>query len=128
MRALVDTHVLIWMFAGDRRLSKSAHALLASFENDVFVSAVSAWEVSIKYRLGKLPEAQKLVGNIARFIEEVGFRELRVSIDHAQRAGSLPGSHRDPFDRMLIAQAQAENLALVSNEKFFDSYGIKRIW
>ncbi len=128
MRALVDTHALLWAVVGDKKLSKPAHKVLASFENEIFVSAASAWEISIKLRLGKLPEADSLVGDMSRIVEQLGFHELPISLDHAQRAGSLRGEHRDPFDRMLIAQAQAENLALVSNERLFDAYGIKRIW
>jgi PIN domain nuclease of toxin-antitoxin system len=128
MRVLIDTHVLLWAVTGDRRLSKHAHLALASFGNEVFVSAASVWEVCTKFRLGKLPDAIDLVSDFVRVIEQLGFHPLPISIEHAQRAGNLPGSHRDPFDRMLIAQAQAENVALVSNERVFDSYGITRIW
>ena len=128
MRLLVDTHTFLWAIVGDRRLSKPAQAILASFDSEVFVSAASAWEIATKYRLGKLPEAETLMGSMRRIVEQVGFQELPVSIEHAQRAGSLAGAHRDPFDRMLIAQAHAENLAVVSNERLFDSYGIRRIW
>jgi PIN domain nuclease of toxin-antitoxin system len=128
MRVLVDTHALLWAVTGDRKLSKRAHSVLASFANEVFVSAASAWEITTKHRLGKLPSAGELVADFARVVEQLGFQPLPISIDHAQRAGNLPGDHRDPFDRMLIAQAQSENLALVSNEQIFDHYGIKRIW
>jgi len=128
MRVLVDTHTLLWAVTGDRKLSKRAHSVLASFANEVFVSAASAWEITTKHRLGKLPSAGELVADFARIVEQLGFQPLPISIDHAQRAGNLPGDHRDPFDRMLIAQAQSENLALVSNERIFDFYGIKRIW
>lgn len=128
MRLLVDTHTFLWAISGDRRLSKRAHTALASLESEVFVSAASAWEISTKYRLGKLPEAHSLSGNIRQIVEQVGFRELAVTIEHGQRAGSIVGEHRDPFDRMLIAQAHAENLIIVSNDRVFDSYGIQRIW
>jgi PIN domain nuclease of toxin-antitoxin system len=128
MRVLVDTHALLWAVTGDRKLSKRAHSVLASFTNEVFVSAASAWEITTKHRLGKLPSAEELVADFARIVEQLGFQPLPISIDHAQRAGNLPGDHRDPFDRMLIAQAQSENLALVSNEQIVDHYGIKRIW
>jgi PIN domain nuclease of toxin-antitoxin system len=128
VRLLVDTHTLLWAIDGDKRLSKNAHTALESFGNEVFVSAVSAWEISTKFRLGKLPGAENIVGKLGRLLEQMGFRPLGISIGHAERAGSLPGEHRDPFDRMLIAQAQAENLTLVSNERFFDSYGVVRIW
>ena len=128
MRVLLDTHTLLWAVTGDKRLSRVAHDILAAFSNEVYVSAASAWEISTKYRLGKLPDAESLAGNVDRIVEQLGFQELPVSIQHAQRAGSLPGVHRDPFDRMLIAQAQAENLPLISNEILFDSFGISRIW
>ena len=128
MRVLVDTHALLWAITGDRKLSRRAHSILASFANEVFVSAASAWEITTKYRLGKLPAAEGLVAEFPRVVEKLGFHPLPISIEHAQRAGSLPGEHRDPFDRMLIAQAQNENLPLVSNDKIFDEYGIRRIW
>ena len=128
MRVLVDTHALLWAVTGDRRLSKRAHSVLTSFANEVFVSAASAWEITTKHRLGKLPSAEGLVADFARIVERLGFRPLPISLAHAERAGNLPGPHRDPFDRMLVAQAQSENLPLVSNERIFDIYGIKRIW
>jgi len=128
MRVLVDTHALLWAVTGDRRLSKRAQSVLASFANEVFVCAASAWEITTKHRLGKLPSAEGLVADFARIVEQLGFRPLPISLEHAQRAGNLPGVHRDPFDRMLVAQAQSENLPLVSNERIFDIYGIKRIW
>jgi PIN domain nuclease of toxin-antitoxin system len=128
MRVLVDTHALLWAVTGDRRLSKRAQSVLASFANEVFVSAAFAWEITTKHRLGKLPSAEGLVADFARIVEQLGFRPLPISLEHAQRAGNLPGVHRDPFDRMLVAQAQSENLPLVSNEGIFDIYGIKRIW
>jgi PIN domain nuclease of toxin-antitoxin system len=128
MRVLVDTHALLWAVTGDRRLSKRAQSVLASFANEVFVCAASAWEITTKHRLGKLPSAEGLVADFARIVEQLGFRPLPISLEHAQRAGNLPGVHRDPFDRMLVAQAQSENLPLVSNEGIFDIYGIKRIW
>ena len=128
MRVLLDTHTLLWAVTGDKKLSRTAHDTLAAFGNEVYVSAASAWEISTKYRLGKLPDAESLAQNVNRIVGQLGFQELPISIQHAQRAGLLPGYHRDPFDRMLIAQAQAENLPLVSNETLFDSFGISRIW
>ena len=128
MRVLIDTHALLWAVTGDRSLSKHAHFVVGSFDNEVFVSAASVWEVCTKFRLGKLPDAIDLVSDFVRVIEQLGFHPLPISIEHAQRAGNLPGTHRDPFDRMLIAQAQAEDIALISNERLFDSYGVTRIW
>ena len=96
--------------------------------NTVLVSAASAWEVATKVRLGKLAGAAGLAADFASYIEREGFEPLPISMDHAARAGLLAGAHKDPFDRMLIAQAQAENLALVSNEDVFDAYGVRRLW
>ena len=94
----------------------------------MLVSAASAWEISTKHRLGKLPSAEAVARNIAGAIADQGFDELPVTVGDAERAGALPGSHRDPFDRMLIAQALARNLAFISNESLFDRYGVRRVW
>ena len=128
MRVLLDTHALLWWAVNDPRLSKKAVATLGSFDTEVFVSAASAWEVATKFRMGKLPDADRMAQDFSARIERLGFRELPITVAHGQRAGLLPGSHRDPFDRMLIAQAQAEDLPMVSNEEIFDEYRVRRIW
>lgn len=92
------------------------------------MSAASAWEIATKVRLGKLPTAADLASDFSGQIEREGFQLLPISADHGIRAGLLPGPHKDPFDRMLIAQAQAENMPIVSNEAVFESYGINRLW
>jgi PIN domain nuclease of toxin-antitoxin system len=92
------------------------------------VSAASAWEIATKVRLGKLSSAGDLTADFEGNIEREGFQMLAISCDDATRAGLLPGAHRDPFDRMLIAQAQARNVPLISNEDLFDGYGVRRIW
>jgi PIN domain nuclease of toxin-antitoxin system len=92
------------------------------------VSAASAWEIATKVRIGKLPQAAVFSAEMPRRVEMLGFSPLAVTLEHALRAGQLPGPHKDPFDRMLIAQAQAENLPLISNERVFDAYGVRRIW
>lgn len=97
-------------------------------DNPVFVSAVSAMEVATKFRLGKSADAAELALNFAQIVMQNGFLELPLSIGHAARAGSLRADHRDPFDRMLIAQAELEQMALISNESLFDAFGIIRIW
>jgi PIN domain nuclease of toxin-antitoxin system len=125
---LLDTHAFLWWLAGDRRLSVRAKKSIADESNSAFVSAASAWEIATKYRLGKLPGARVIVDDIAGAVASQAFSQLAVSVVHAQRAGSLPGAHRDPFDRMLIAQAQFEGLTLVSNEKAFDGFGVSRLW
>ena len=128
MRVLVDTHALLWADAEPERLSAKARALLESFSTEVLVSAASAWEIATKVRIGKLPGAAAFSAEMPKRIEMLGFQPLAVTLEHALRAGQLPGTHKDPFDRMLIAQAQAENLTLVSNEKAFDAYGVRRVW
>ena len=102
--------------------------MIESLTNEIIVSAASAWEVTTKVRIGKLPEADEFAAEFRQRIRNLGFHELAVSVEHGQRAGLLPGNHKDPFDRMLIAQAQAENLAIVSNERIFDEYHVRRVW
>jgi PIN domain nuclease of toxin-antitoxin system len=114
---------------GDPKLSRRARtAIEDDVENQVFVSAASAWEIATKHRIGKLPDAAVVADNIAGTVAGEGFNELSVSVRHAQRAGNLAGHHRDPFDRMLIAQAILDDLTLVSNERAFDIYGVPRLW
>lgn len=128
MRVLLDTHAFVWWVADSRRLSELARDAIRNEANAIVVSAVSAWEIATKHRLGRLPEADRLAGDIRGAIAGQGFAELPVSVTDAERAGRLPGPHRDPFDRMLIAQALAHDFALVSNEKAFDRYGVRRLW
>jgi PIN domain nuclease of toxin-antitoxin system len=128
VKLLLDTHALLWWLAGDKQLSPTARWALEDEDNPVYVSAASAWEVATKHRLGKLPKAGPLAKNFASEVVRQGFLELAISLDDGQRAGALAGHHRDPFDRMLIAQSKAHDLALVSNEEVFDSYGVIRIW
>lgn len=128
MRLLLDTHALIWWLAGDDRLGGAARAAMENPDIPVYVSAVSAMEVATKFRLGKLADAAELALNFAQIVVSNGFLELPLSMAHALRAGSLRADHRDPFDRMLIAQAELEQMALVSNESLFDTFGIVRLW
>jgi len=128
MRALLDTHAFLWWLQGDSRLSPRARSVLERPDSEVFVSAATAWEITTKARLGRLPGASDVAADVLGAVLGQGFTPLDISTIHAQRAGSLPGHHQDPWDRMLIAQAQAEGLAFVSNEALFDEYGISRIW
>lgn len=128
MRALLDTHALLWWLSDDRALARRARAAIENVENTFLVSAASAWEIATKVRLGKLPTASDLIADFANHLQREGFHLLAISGEHAIRAGLLPGPHKDPFDRMLIAQAQSENLPIISNESIFDSYGLRRIW
>ena len=128
MRILLDTHTLLWAGSAPAKLTAQARSVIESFSTEVLVSAASAWEIATKVRIGKLPQAAAFSAELPRRLELLGFHPLAVTTEHALRAGQLPGSHKDPFDRMLIAQAQAENLVLISNERVFDAYGIRRIW
>jgi PIN domain nuclease of toxin-antitoxin system len=128
MRILLDTHVLLWWLSGDKALSTTAQIAIGDESNETFVSAASAWEISIKYWQGKLPTAASLASDLDGAIVRHGFSAVPITIYHGDRAGALPLHHRDPFDRMLIAQALAESLTLVSNERLFDRYGVARLW
>jgi PIN domain nuclease of toxin-antitoxin system len=119
---------LLWWLSDDPALTKPARKIIAEIRNVVFVSAASAWEIATKVRLGKLATAADLVADFTGHLEREGFQILAISGEHAIRAGLLPGAHKDPFDRMLIAQAQAENMPIVSNEALFDTYGVRRLW
>jgi PIN domain nuclease of toxin-antitoxin system len=128
VRVLLDTCALVWFAVNDKQLTAKARAVLGSLDTEVFVSAASAWEISTKARLGKWPGAEELAADLVTMIRQLGFTELLITIRHAERAGLRQGPHGDPFDRMLIAQAQAENLPIVSPDRIFDDYRIRRIW
>jgi PIN domain nuclease of toxin-antitoxin system len=128
LRLLLDTHTLIWWTVRAPELSAIARDAIADPDNVVFVSAVSAFEISLKHSRGKLPMAGPLATAIEAQIEAETFIGLPISLDHGQQAGALAMPHRDPFDRMLIAQALHEDLTLVSNERIFDTSGVKRLW
>ena len=128
MQILLDTHAFLWWLAGDPLLSKTARRAVAADETEVFVSAASAWEIATKHRLGKLPEANAVASDMRACIAGQDFQELPITVADAERAGRLSGPVRDPFDRMLIAQALVHDLELVSNEEVFDRYGVNRLW
>jgi PIN domain nuclease of toxin-antitoxin system len=128
LRALLDTHALLWWLSDDPALTRAVRKIIAQTKNTLTVSAASAWEIAIKVRLGKLPTAADLAADFSGLIEREGFQLLAISAEHGIRAGLLPGPHKDPFDRMLIAQAQAENMPLISDEVSFESYGVRRLW
>ncbi len=125
---LLDTHTFLWWLMGDSALSAAAHAGIEAPRSVVFVSASSAWEIATKHRIGKLRIASAIAADLEGAIAAQNFLSLPVTVRHGQMAGALPGPIRDPFDRMLIAQAMAENLLLVSNETIFDRYGVARLW
>lgn len=128
MRFLLDTHTLLWWLFDDPKLSGSVREIVADPENEIYVSSASAWEISTKYRLGKLPSARELVRDIATWVQKAGFTELPVLIAHAQRAGSWPQPHRNPFDRMLAAQSALDELPVISRDPALASFGIRLVW
>jgi PIN domain nuclease of toxin-antitoxin system len=124
----LDTHTLLWWVSDDPALTRRARAFISRTENVGIVSAASAWEIATKLRLGKLPSAAEFAADFAGYLERERFDLLSISAEHAIRAGLLPGPQKDPFDRMLVAQAQAESLPVISNDVGFDHYGVRRIW
>lgn len=127
MKVLLDTHALLWWFQEDPSLSSKARRTLAAIDNQVFVSTATVWEMAIKNRAGKL-EIPELLDELEAKLVDEGMQVLPISLDHAVRAGALPVHHKDPFDRMLVAQAQVENLSVISSDAIFEKYGIRRIW
>lgn len=128
MKLLLDTHALLWWALDSKELSRKARRALSDVNNDVYVSAATAWEVATKFRIGKLHDADQLVHSFSDTLQRLGFLELPISIEHAERAGLMRIEHKDPFDRMLIAQSQAEGLVLISNEEVFDTFNVQRLW
>ena len=128
MKLLLDTHAFLWWLFDDPQLSSRARQLVADPSNQVLVSAASAWEISTKFRLGKLPAAKTLVHDISAWVKKARFCELGVTIAHGQRAGNYRQAHRDPFDRMLAAQTEIEGLSLVSCDSALRDFGINLLW
>jgi PIN domain nuclease of toxin-antitoxin system len=127
MRCILDTHALLWWFNEPDRLSARTLKLISNIDNTVFVSAAVAWEIAIKVNLGKL-QALALASDLSPRLEKEGFLELPITVSQAARAGLLPLHHRDPFDRLLVAQAQELGLPILSADASLDRYDIKRIW
>lgn len=120
MRLLLDAHVLLWWLADDAALESGVRALIANPDNEVLVSAATVWEISIKRALGKLdapPEVADVIG-------QLGFTELPVTAADGERAGGLEHHHRDPFDRMLVAQAARIGATIVTRDAIFERYGV----
>ena len=126
---LLDTHTLLWYDAAPQLLSPEVTRLLRDRGVTVFVSAISAWEIAIKVRAGKLPEAQPLLADYAGTLSRLGFTELPFAARHGLAAGLLDHPHRDPFDRALVAQAMLEPLPLVSRDEVMQTFeGLRVIW
>ena len=128
MRVLLDTHAFLWWVAESERLSRPARTVIADELNDIVVSAVSAWEIATKFRIGKLPGCEAVAIDVAGHIAGQGFEALPIGVADAERARRLPGLHRNPFDRALAAQALARELPVVSVDSVFDQFGVARLW
>jgi PIN domain nuclease of toxin-antitoxin system len=125
---LLDTHAFLWWVAASGELSRKARSAIGSARNECFVSVASGWEIAIKVSLGKL----RIDGALDRFLPEQlaanGFRALAIDLKHAARVATLPFHHRDPFDRLLVAQALEEDLAIVTADPVIAKYGVNRVW
>lgn len=128
MRLLLDTHVFLWWVNDAPELSAKARASIRKGQNECFLSVASAWEMAIKVSTGKLVLSQSVERFVPEQLAANGFRLLEIDFRHAARVESLPFHHRDPFDRLLVAQAMSEKMAVVSADAALSDYGIKRIW
>ncbi len=123
MRLLLDTHTFLWWLIDVAKLTAVTRTAIADPGNDVFVSAVTGWEIAVKKARGKLTAPD----NLSAMIEKKGFRHLPLTFHHAEQAGNLPMHHRDPFDRFLIAQTQAEGLVLVTRDTHIQRYAVRTL-
>lgn len=128
MRLLLDTHSFLWFIGGDEHLSLTARALIEDATNDVFLSVASLWEMAIKISLGRLQLAQPFETFIPQQMSLNRVGVLGITISHIAKVATLPFHHRDPFDRLLIAQALVEQMPIVGRDPEFDAYGITRLW
>lgn len=128
MRLLLDTHALLWALIDSPRLSRRAAAMIGDAANLMLISPATVYEICAKHMLGKLPEAANLAADFDGELAGLNFAWLPITPAHAIVAGKLEMSDRDPFDRLLIAQALVEQVALVSNETVFDRFGVQRVW
>jgi PIN domain nuclease of toxin-antitoxin system len=122
---LLDTHMFLWWLFNDSRLPERISDHIQDINNAIYVSVASVWEIATKFRLGKLPEATSVAGNVPKWIIKAGFQPLAVTPEHAQLAGSWDIAHRDPFDRMLAAQSKLENYPLASTDKAMRCFPIE---
>ncbi|MBW4511087.1 MAG: type II toxin-antitoxin system VapC family toxin [Scytonematopsis contorta HA4267-MV1] len=126
MSYLIDTHIFLWWLFDDPQLHTDSREIIRNPENRIIISSASAWEIATKYRIGKLPEAKQLVEEYSQILHKSKFIELPITTVHALRAGSLPIDHRDPFDRMIMAQAELEGLPVITYHAAFQT-GLIRV-
>lgn len=128
MKLLLDTHAMLWWWTDDPRLSRTSRQAIADEGNQILVSAASAWEVATKFRLGKLPHAAQALDRFNELVAADGFEHLPISYLHSLKAGAYSNEHRDPFDRMLAAQADLEKAVLVTLDPVFSGFQCKILW
>lgn len=128
MRVLLDTHTLLWAVLSPHFLNKKAAEVIADEHNVIFVSAASAWEIATKVRLGRIPGAERLEKEFLDVMEDAGYTLRSIHAEDALRAGRLPSEHRDPFDRMIAAQALEDDIPVISADAKLDTFGVQRIW
>ena len=128
MKYLLDTHAFLWFVTDDDKLSSKARSIIKNSNNEVYFSAASAWEMSIKVRLGRLTIEEALEPFISRQLAENNFSTLSITIFHSIYTSKLPEIHKDPFDRMIVAQSKVENLSLISNDKNIKKYKVPVVW
>jgi len=127
MNLLLDTHALLWWITDNKRLSAKARSSIEKADQ-VLVSSVTAWEIATKQRLGKLPEADQYVANLEKLVKDEGMEFVPVAFAHGLRAGRYISDHRDPFDRMLAAQAELDGLILVTRDALFKQFPVQTLW
>lgn len=128
VRLLLDTHAFLWAVANPEKLSAAASEAIRSTDNELFLSSASAWELATKHRIGKLPQAELILDDIAALAADLMVRHLPITLSHAVRAGLMTAEHRDPFDRMLAAQAQIERLHVVTRDPALSALGVNVVW
>ncbi len=128
MKVLLDTHALLWATHFPDKLSRRAASVIANETSEILVSAASAWEIATKVRLGRMPEAAKFELNFLERVRDAGYSLLAVTVEDGLRAGRLIGEHQDPFDRMIAAQALADDIPVISTDAKLDGFGVRRIW
>ena len=127
MKLLLDTHTFIWSIEDDKRLSQKAKKVIEDPDNEIFLSIASLWEMSIKISIGKL-ELKKPYEEVISYVRKKGIEILSINFEHTLEVSKLEFHHKDPFDRLIIAQAKIENMTIVSKDILFDDYEVKRLW
>ena len=128
MKILLDSHVFVWFVLGDKRCGPYVRGLIDQRDAEAYVSAATAWELATKVRFGKWPEASAIVDRLDVIVRMHDFTSLPVTLEHGRVAGLFESAHKDPFDRMMAAQAQAENIPLITADPAFQSFPIETIW